>query len=122
MRISAGSNLVLKYGRKTEIIPCNQEECENLHICLINVTAAIRVFVLLRRLRFLKKSQRMLYALLKTKFELAIESDCDFISLKPNIFHYVNHNLEMMRDYFIQNGEFSYAIEAQLGILIDLHK
>ena len=89
---------------------------------LINVTAAICVFVLLRRLRFLKKSQRMLYALLKTKFELAIESDCDFISLKPNIFHYVNHNLEMMREYFIHNGEFSYAVEARLGILIAVHK
>ena len=101
MRISVAADLVLKYGRNHKTIPCYQEGCENFHISLVNLTAAIRVFILHRRLGFLKRSQRMLYALLKTKFELAIESDCDFISLKPNIFHFVNHNLEIMRDYFI---------------------
>ena len=119
MRLSVASDLVLKYGRGRGKYSCNKY-CKNLHISLLNATAASRVFVLYRRLRALNKSQRNLHDLLKYKIELAIDLNCDIISLKYYLFRVINENLEKMREYFIKNDEYSNAIEARLGILIDV--
>ena len=68
------------------------------------------------------KSQRNLHDLLKSKIELAIDLNCDVISLKYYLLRVINENLEKMRQYFIKNGKYSSADEAQLGKLVDVGK
>ena len=120
MRISVASDLVLKYGRRGRRKYLCSKYCKNFHISLLNAASASRVFVLYRRLRALNKSQRNLHVLLKYKIELAIDLNCDIISLKYYLLRVINENLEKMREYFIKNDEYSNAIEARLGILIDV--
>ena len=122
MRISVASDLVLKYGRRRRRKYLCNKYCKNFRICVLNAEHASCVFVLYRRLQMLNKFQINLHNFLEDKIELAIETNSDLISLKYSVVQVINENLEKMRQYFIKNGKYSSADEAQLGKLVDVGK